>query len=116
MNSLLRLVFIVCFVAIYHAGAAPAQDSAKVEAEISRLDTTRISALLKNDLKALDQLYADNMVYIHAGGRVDSKQQYLAMLSSGTLNYVALRYDPAPRILVPGPDTALVTGRATIET
>ena len=115
MNAVLRLFSILVFTAAHHAAAAPSADTRGIEAEISRLDATRVEALLKGDVKALERLYSDDLVYIHSAGRVDSKQQYLAMLSAGNLTYVALRYDPPARVLVAGRDTAVVTGRATIE-
>jgi uncharacterized protein (TIGR02246 family) len=115
MHPILRLCLILAFTAAHHALAAPAADTRAIEAEISQLDATRVAALLKGDLPALERLYSDDLVYIHAAGRVDSKKQYLAMLAAGNLTYASLRYDPPARVVVAGRDTAVVTGRATIE-
>ena len=95
--------------------SSAAEDTNAIEAEIGRLDARRVDALLKNDVKALEQLFADDMVYIHSAGKIDSKQPYLASLTAGSLTYVSLTYDPPARVAVVGRDTALVTGRATIE-
>ena len=114
MKMLSRFVFLFVLTAGLGA-AAPARESKAIEAEISRLDASRIEALLKGDLKALEQLFSDDLVYIHSAGKIDSKKPYLASLATGNLTYLSLRYDPPARISVVGSDTALVTGRATIE-
>jgi uncharacterized protein (TIGR02246 family) len=95
--------------------AAPADDTKSIEAEIARLDARRVEALLKNDVKTLEQLFSNDLVYIHSAGKIDSKQPYLASLTTGNLTYVSLSYDPPARVSVVGADTAIVTGRATIE-
>ncbi len=96
--------------------AAPLSEARSIETEILRLDTARIDAILKSDLKALERLFSDDMVYIHSNGRIDTKKGYLTTLASGNLNYVTLRYDGASRVALAGPDTAIVTGKANIET
>jgi ketosteroid isomerase-like protein len=115
MNPLCRLLVLLILIVPVWA-SAPVVDTRIVEAEIRQIDGARIDALLRGDRKLLEGIFADEMVYIHAAGRIDTKAGYLAILAGGNLNYVTLRYDPAPRITVAGPDTAMVTGRATIET
>lgn len=120
MNAFLRSVVVSVFTLTLAVSAAPAATPSanvrEIEAEITRLDESRMNAVLKGDINALEKLFADNMVYIHAAGRMDTKQPYLAGLATGNMTYVTLRYDPAARVLVVGPDTAIVTGRANIET
>jgi ketosteroid isomerase-like protein len=113
MNLIRRLSLMLVWFASAVAVATAAESSA-TEAEILKIDASRVDALLKNDLGALERLFADRMIYIHANGRIDTKQGYLGMLRGGNLIYVGLRYDPAPRVVVAG-DTALVTGKATID-
>lgn len=115
MNTARRLLvlFTLCLPVL---AASPAFDARAVEAEVRQVDGARIEALLKGDRPALERIFADDLVYIHAAGRIDTKAGYLAMLAGGNLNYVTLRYDPAPRVVAAGADTAIVTGRATIET
>ena len=115
MKNISRLLFILLLAVTPHAFAANAADLRGVEAEISRLDTRRIEALLKADIKALEEIYSDDLVYVHSGGKIDSKKPYLALLTSGNLNYVSQTYDPPARVVVAGPDTAFVTGRVAIE-
>jgi uncharacterized protein (TIGR02246 family) len=112
MNPL-RHLFLALTVTTFCWAAQP--DSRAIETEVLRLDALRIEALLKNDVKALEQLYADELVYVHSGGKVDTKKAYLASLAAGNLTYVSLRYDPPARVTVAGRDTAVVTGKAIIE-
>jgi len=114
MNPLLRFVFILLFTAAVPAIAASA-DLRAIEAEISRLDTRRIDALINADMKALDEIFSDELVYVHSGGKIDAKKPYLALVASGSLDYVSQHYDPPARVVVAGPDTAFATGRVTIE-
>ncbi len=114
MKTVRSLVFFL-FCAVALGVAAPVEDAKRIEAEIARLDARREEALLKNDVKALEQLFSDDLVYIHSAGKIDSKQPYLASLSTGNLTYVSLTYDPPARVSVVSGDTAIVTGRATIE-
>src|SRR5688572_8901735 len=115
MNALLRFGFLLAFAMANLAGAATIPDAQKIEAEVTRLDASRVDALLAHDIKALERIFSDRMVYIHSAGRVDTKQNYLASLAAGNLTYVTLRYEPPAIVHVMSGDTAVVTGRATIE-
>lgn len=115
MKTVLRLALVHVFTAVFGAATASAAADRAIEAEIRRLDAGRIEALLKNDLKSLEQLFAEDMVYVHSAGKIDTKKPYLASLAAGNLTYISIRYEPAPGVLVAGRETAVVTGRATIE-
>src|SRR6187401_2593548 len=112
MITLSRLVFVLTITATLHAAAAPA-DFRAIEAEISALDGRRIEALINADTKALDEIYSDDLVYVHSGGKIDSKKPYLALLTSGSLDYVSQQYDPPARVVVANANSAFVTGRVT---
>lgn len=115
MNRLRHLSFVLIFAVALGGLAASAADTRSIEAEISRLDNRRIQALVDADLKTLDQIYSDDLVYVHSGGKIDGKQPYLALLASGSLDYVSQQYDPPARVVVANADSAFVTGRVTIE-
>jgi len=117
MTTALRFVLLLVFTSAAGVALAPAAtaDARALETEIRQLDASRVAALLKNDLKALEQLFADDMVYVHSAGKIDTKKPYLASLAAGNLTYLSIRYDPAPRVVVAGRETAVVTGRASIE-
>jgi uncharacterized protein (TIGR02246 family) len=115
MNVFLRVGLILILAAATHVGAAAIADAQKIESEVARVDASRIDALLKHDINTLERLFSENLFYVHSGGRVDSKQQYLASLSAGNLTYVSLQYEPPAVVRAMSRDTAVVTGRATIE-
>lgn len=105
--------FLALFFAL-HLGVLFASSAPDPEGQVRRVDAARVQSLLQGDVAALERLFADELVYIHANGRVDTKAGYLAMLKGGTLTYVSLTYDPPVQIRVVR-DTAVVTGRASIE-
>lgn len=115
MKVPLRSALLLTLLLASHAAIASSADLRAIEAEVTRLDAARIEALLKHDLKALEQLFSDDLVYIHAAGRVDTKPGYMKMLAGGNLIYVSLRYDPPATVRAMGRDTVVVTGRANIE-
>jgi hypothetical protein len=51
---------------------------------------------------------------VHASGRVDTKDQYLARLAAGELRYVKLDYDEAPQVRALGNDGAVVNARISL--
>jgi hypothetical protein len=77
-------------------------------AEILAVEKSRTSALEHSDLTALDKLLADDLTYVHASGKVDSKTSFLDALRSGDLRY--LSWEPGDlqvRLLT---NTAVLTG------
>ncbi len=74
------------------------------------VDAMRARALVQNDLKQLAALLADDLVYVHADGVVESKTEFLERLRSGSLRYRSI--EPADvRVRMYG-NTAVVTGRS----
>jgi ketosteroid isomerase-like protein len=115
MNAFPRLGLLLALAFAGSAAAASVPSAQKIEAEVTRVDADRIAALLKQDLPALERLFSDKLVYVHSGGRVDSKANYLASLAAGNLTYVSLRYDPPAVVRAMSDDTVVATGRANIE-
>ena len=74
------------------AFAAP-QSSATSEAEKQAMaaEQARTTALEHSDLTALQQIMADDVTYIHASGKVDTKSSYLDAIRSGQLHYISWR-------------------------
>ena len=44
-------------------------------------------AMIAKDKNRLDQLYSDDRKFVHMSGKTQSKQEYLAEIMDGTLNY-----------------------------
>ncbi|MBI2219755.1 MAG: nuclear transport factor 2 family protein [Acidobacteria bacterium] len=73
------------------------------------LQLKRFQALTRQDYGALQDLLAEDMVYTHSNGRVDSKTSYLQPLLSGATRYEDFALDEV-RSRVYG-TTAILTGR-----
>lgn len=56
------------------------------------LEERRRQALLASDLPALQDLLADDLVYVHSTGACDHKDSYMAKLSGGSLKYLELNF------------------------
>lgn len=54
-------------------------------------EDARYAAQVGDDYIALEQLLADDLVYIHSSALVDSKRSYIDSLRSGAVKYVTMR-------------------------
>jgi ketosteroid isomerase-like protein len=63
---------------------------AETKAEILALDQAWRKAILAKDAAALDKMLADDLVYGHATGIVDTKATYIAKVKSGKQLYQTL--------------------------
>jgi ketosteroid isomerase-like protein len=52
-------------------------DEESIKQEILRQEQKRVEALISADVAALDGLIADDLVHIHADGKIDGKADYL---------------------------------------
>jgi ketosteroid isomerase-like protein len=59
--------------------------------EILRLEKARSDAIVNKDAAAADKLFADDLVYIHSSGRLDTKQSFVGKLADGSAAYT--RFD-----------------------
>ncbi|MFI1705023.1 nuclear transport factor 2 family protein [Streptomyces griseoruber] len=57
---------------------------------ILELDQERREAMIRADVDALAQLLADDVMWIHATARVDTKEGLLASIASGKTKYLAI--------------------------
>ena len=87
--------------------AAPATTADAVQQVLSA-EQARTSALDRSDLAALDAIMADDLTYVHASGRVDTKQSFLGAIHSHQLHYISWQPEDL-RVRVLG-DTAVLTG------
>lgn len=70
------------------AAQAPSPNT-QAETEVMAVEHARTAALDHADVAALDRILADDVTYIHASGKVDTKQSYLDAIRSGTLHYIS---------------------------
>ena len=66
-------------------GCNPMEQAFK--AQIMQTENERYTAMVKPDYAVLEKLIADNAVYSHSTGTVQSKQQFVDSLKSGKMRY-----------------------------
>ncbi|MGC1300643.1 MAG: nuclear transport factor 2 family protein [Alloacidobacterium sp.] len=70
------------------AAPAPSGDS-PAEKDVVATEAARTTALDHSDVTALERIMADDVTYIHASGKVDTKKSYLDAIRSGQLHYIS---------------------------
>ncbi|MBC9177416.1 nuclear transport factor 2 family protein [Pseudoroseomonas ludipueritiae] len=78
--------------------------------EIRALEARRYDAMLRGDVDALAALLSERAVYAHSDATRDSKAEYLASLSTGSLRYLEVGHS-TEMVLEAGPDCAAALGR-----
>jgi hypothetical protein len=63
---------------------------ASAEDEVIAAEQARAEALVHQDYAALDKILADDLVYCHASGHLDTKASYLALMHANKLYYFAV--------------------------
>jgi ketosteroid isomerase-like protein len=89
---------------------AAAADSA-LQDEVMKAEDARNQALPKGDVAALEQIYADDLVYTNATGALLTKKQHLAELNGRSLHFTSFKHDDV-QVTVHG-NTGIVTGIST---
>ena len=82
------------------------------ENEVLRVENERVQAVLQRDTAALEQLLADELIYTHSTGRVDSKARFIHSIESGDLNYLAMNHSNLDARVYG--DVAVLTGRSAV--
>jgi hypothetical protein len=80
---------------------------------IRDLESSRIQALLKPDIKRLRQLHSAEYQLITPSGRSYSREKYLGLIESGELTY--LRWEPGPMEVRTSERMAVVRYQATLQ-
>lgn len=108
--ALLAVLATVCC-ALLEAQAQPdvTQDTA-VEKEILALETLKNDAMQKGDVKVLEPIYGDSLIFINARGQILTKQDRLNEFDSGSVKYQSF-FQGDYRFHIYG-STAIVTGVA----
>jgi ketosteroid isomerase-like protein len=114
LSSVTTLLLVFAF----SAGAAqsspgmPRGQRHEVRHEIDQLEDTWRDAIIHRNSSAMDALLADDYIAITASGTLQSKDQTLATLRSGTLRFASIEFfDRKVRFYG---QTALVTSRAEV--
>jgi hypothetical protein len=102
-------VVLLCLVTL---GAPVRGEDADPSEVVLSLETRRLDAMVKGDTAFLDQVLADDLTYTHSNGIVHSKEELVALLGAGRLDYRSIVPDNvAARVYG---SCSVVTGSATI--
>ncbi len=71
--------------------AAPVPLTGDDAKQVLAREQARTTALERSDVAALERIMADDVTYIHASGKVDTKKSYLDAIRSGQLRYISWR-------------------------
>jgi ketosteroid isomerase-like protein len=81
-------------------GAAGTLFAASADAEVQKLREQWRTALTASDIKALGEIFSDQLVYTHSDGRVQTKQEFLAPIAAGRLRFDSVTDCDTPRVHV----------------
>ena len=91
------------------AGAGEITTSAD---ELRAVQAQRFQAMIDADIEALDAILAEDLVYTHTTGSVDSKAKLVASIGAGTVNYASI--EPSDINLRVFGNVAVIVGRAAM--
>ncbi len=95
------------------AAATPSETATELIQAAVAADIQRTTALVAADTRALELLCGDELIFGHADGRIQTKSELLAALSTGEMRYFAL--NPGPReVRILAEAVALVFGSAEL--
>lgn len=83
------------------------------KAQVLMAEKERYAAMTKVDANALDKLLADDLIYAHSNGQVQSKTDLLADLTSGKMRYSKI--EPRTSMVRLVGDIAIVNGANDFE-
>ena len=79
---------------------------------IIALDAKRMQAMAKQDIATLNAILADDLIYTHSSGRLDTKQSLIANMQSGATVYTSV--EPSELKAQDLGDAVVLTGIARI--
>lgn len=105
VTALLVLTTLACTTLAQGVGSAQSPD------DILSAEDARFAAMIRADTAALVDMLDDDLVYVHSGGRTETKTQFLTSVGSQTIRYLA--FVPVERLAtLLDTAAALVMGRA----
>jgi ketosteroid isomerase-like protein len=106
-----KMVLMVAILATALAAAAePASEDRT--AQVLATQTARFQAMLDADVAALNDVLADDLVYAHTTGTIDSKSSMIDNIGSGAVNYELI--EPTDTKIRLYGDVAVVTGSSNM--
>jgi len=80
-----------------------------ITAAILEAERQRCTAMLGNDITALDHLLDPRLVFAHATGALDDKAAYMTKMAAGKIAYIAIDWR-SPQVTALGEAHGLLTG------
>ncbi len=84
----------------------------RVEEEIRRVNAQEVEGLLRNDIRALGQIWSDDLVVTNPLNKFVNKQEVLQLIESGTLAFAS--YERCIEYVRLYQNFAIVTGSETV--
>jgi uncharacterized protein (TIGR02246 family) len=95
--------------AVTMSASLAAQQATQAEHDVLQVQTERNKALLTQDVKALESILADELLWCHSSAALENKTQFLERVRSGASQW--LKLEPhGMKVHVYG-DAAVVTGQ-----
>ncbi len=112
MKKLITIAFLLCltFSVVAQNEKGQIEDAAK-EKTILQLHESKFEWLVKKQYDSLKSVLDENLVYIHSNGWIESKDEIIADLKSGKLNYLGVKVTESKARIFKG--TGIVTGKGT---
>jgi hypothetical protein len=85
----------------------------EVETLILEHERRRIRAMVDKDLATLEELLADDLSYVHSGGRNDNKRAFIELIARPTTHYLDVTYTSCEFVGC-GEDAAVLRGIARL--
>jgi hypothetical protein len=107
------------FTLLLGAGAAQTQPVSSPDREAAKqamgAEASRVEALDRSDIAALDRILDAQLTYVHASGKVDTKASFLAAIRSGELHYISWKLmSENARVTGGVGDTAILNGEYAV--
>jgi hypothetical protein len=94
--------------------AAPVPLTGDDAKQVLAREQARTAALEHSDVATLERIMADDVTYIHASGKVDTKTSYLDAIRSGQLRYISWR-PKTLHVRILGKSGAVVDGEYAVK-
>lgn len=104
-----HLIFILTIVAAAR-GAGQAQVYDSVAADVRAFEDARFAAMVKADTAALARMLADDLIYVHSTGSLETKDEFLNAIGARTLRYMSFMPEER-RVIVLNSSSAVIVGR-----
>src|SRR5215469_5101032 len=89
VNLMKRSLFLLSLPLVTTSLLAAQPETNLAAHDVMAAEKARIGALERSDIATLSQIMADDVTYVHASGKVDSKSSYLEAIRSGKLHYIS---------------------------